>query len=137
MSIRNYAKKLGYEQGNSPMVGWPSPVKAQAQYYTDNVAASSVITLTDSTTQVEVKATGSDFLVRWVPVGDAAAGSVTTANYDHIVPSGTFRQFVVPVETAGVTSIVGINVQAGLYKRIAVNKINAASNVASVLTSEY
>jgi hypothetical protein len=56
------------------------------------------------------------------------------ANYDHFIPTGTVRRFVVPRETAGLTAgnVGSIN---GLYNRVAY--INAGPTAASVLYMEY
>lgn len=123
---------------SQPMYEFPAPFKAQARYYDDNAGVSSVITLTDNTTQIEVGTNGSGAILRWVPATETAAvspfASVLTSNFDHFIPSNTVRSFVVPKETQGVNSIVGANVQNGLYKRVAI--INPGP-VSSVIVTEY
>lgn len=136
---KSYAKSYGYGQDNYPKVGFPSPVKAQARYYTENSAGtSSVITLTDNTTQIEIGAAGaSGVIMRWVPVTETAGvapnASVTATTFDHFVPAGEVREFVVPKETQGVTSLVGVNVENGLYKRVAFMN----TGIGSVFATEY
>lgn len=120
------------------MEGFPAPVKAQARFLRENAATSSIQTLTDNTTQVEVgtNATAGAW-IRWIPATETAAapaGSVLSNNFDHYVPANTVRTFVVPRESQGVASIVGANVQNGLYRRMAVGTVSGAG---SVLTTEY
>lgn len=126
------------------MVNIPSPFKALATNGNVNQAASSVITLTDNTTMVEVAAMGAGgAVIRWVPAtetaGVAPAASViglgTGQNFDHGVPASTVRRFVVPIENVVTQySVVGANVQNGLYKRLAVI---SAGGISSVLVTEY
>lgn len=137
--MSNYPKKIPKDQEGAPMTKYPSPFKAQARYYRDNGATSSVITLTDNTTQIEVGNSGTGgVIVRWVPVTETAGvspfASVLTTNYDHYVPANAVREFVVPKEVQGTSSIVGLNIQNGLYRRVAVI---ATSGPTSVLTTEY
>lgn len=135
MSI-NYAKKLPRDSGNEPMQDFPPNVLAVQRYASENASVSSVITLSDNTSSIEVAAVGGPAVVKWIAQGNtnpSVFSAVATANYDHVVPANLVRKFVVPIERQGVSSIVGINVQAGLYNRVAVKSIG----VASVLTSEY
>lgn len=118
------------------MQGFPAARKAEARFYRDNGAASSVQTLTDNTTQVEVTAVGSGAILRWVPTTDGAgapAGSVLSTNFDHFIPVNTTRSFVVPKEGQGTTSVVGVNIQQGLYRRMALANITTGS----ILSAEY
>ncbi len=121
------------------MTEWPAPFKAQARYFDDNTAVSSVITFTDNTTQIEV-GTGSQggALLRWVPATETAGvspfASVLTTNFDHYIPANAVRQFVVPREVPGTSSIVGANIQNGLYRRVA---IIASGPISSVIATEY
>ena len=134
--MANYAKPVPRDNGGAAMTDSPAPVKARAQFYKDNGSASSIQTLTDNTTQVEVGTTNGGAIIRWIPATETAvapAGSVLTTNFDHYIPANTVRYFVVPKESQGSSSIVGANVQNGLYKRLAV----ANMTVASVITIEY
>ncbi len=138
----NYPKEQPNDKQGVKMVQYDPAYKALARYGTNNPTVSSVITLTDDTTIVEIGAVNVPVTIRWVPSTETAAVSPfasvittgATANYDHVVAKDTTRQFVVPVERQGVNSIVGINVQSGLYKRIAVI---AGATVSSILVAEF
>ena len=138
----NYAKRLPIDERNNVMQEYPAPFTALARYNTNNATVSSVITLTDNTTVVEVAAAGADVAVRWVPASEGAGvapfasiiAQGASINLDHLVPRNTFRRFVVPRESQGTSSIVGANVANGLYKRIAV--VSSAA-VSSILTVEF
>lgn len=133
----NYSKSLPRDQGNIPMQEYPSPIKAIARNVSENAVASSVVTLNDGTTKIEIAAVGQAVAMRWVPSTDTQASVVAvagaTANFDHIIPSGQVRQFVVPQERAGVSSICGANVMNGLFARLAFK----SSGIGSVLATEY
>ncbi len=138
----NYAPKQAQDQGNQVIHSSPAPKKAFASYGS-TVTVSSVVTLTDNTTMVEIEAAGGNGVaIRWVPTTETAAvspfasviASGTTANFDHIVPAGQVRRFVVPQETNGTTSIVGVNKRVGLYNRVA---WIATGSSASVFGTEF
>lgn len=142
MSI-NYAAGLPRDENGVPMQEYPAPYKALARYSTNNATASSVITLTDGTTVVEITANGAPVAVRWVSVSETAgvspfASVITlsgaTSNFDYVVPKDQMRRFVSPIETQGTSSIVGAGVQAGSYRRIAVM---AGATVSSIMVSEF
>lgn len=131
-----YANRIAQDKGGTPMQEFPAPVLA-LQRYSDEVAnVSSVITLTDRTVQLEVAAVGSPAFLRWIPTSDTQASvvvGVTSPNYDHVIPAGQLRRFVVPQENQGTSSISGANVMNGLYRRVAY----MTSGAGSVLASEY
>lgn len=137
-----YVAGLPRDKNGVPLQEYAVPAKANARYGTNNATASSVITLADATTVVEITSSGSPVGVRWVPATETASVSpfasvITTgasANFDYIVPKDQKRVFVVPIETQGINSIVGIGVQAGTYRRVAV--ISGAA-VSSILVSEF
>ncbi len=140
----NYAKSLPRDKGGDyPLQNYPAPLKALAQYFGDNVTASSVITMNVNTTQIEVGASGTNgangALLRWIPITETAAvtpfASVTAANFDHFIPNNTVRSFVVPRETGGTAGVVTANIQNGLYQRFAVNRAGGA--VTSIMSTEY
>ena len=144
MAGQNYAR--GVPMGNNQMPfqgnGTPPAVKAIARYVNENNAASSVITLSENTTSVEI-ATTAEAIMRWVPTTDTTASVVgiagATANYDHVIPANTYRRFVVPIEVnnpQGYGSFVGANIENGLFRRVAV-KGGALVVTGSVLTAEY
>lgn len=139
----NYARELPRDKSGNELQEYPAPYKANARYSTNNATVSSVITLNDNTTVIEVSAVGQAVAVRWVPVSETAAispfasvitTSGATANFDYTVAKDTIRRFVSPIEGVGVASIVGIGVQAGTYRRVA---IMSAATVSSVLLSEF
>lgn len=139
----NYAREVPYDKGGTALPQYPAAYKANARYSANNATVSSVLTLNDNTTVVEVSAVGASVAIRWVPSTETAAVSPfasvittagATANFDHIVPANMFRRFVCPIETQGTASIVGIGVQAGTYRRIA---IMSAAGVSSIMTAEF
>lgn len=139
-----YAPGLPVSRSGSDMQEFAFPVVSKKQYTNENATASSVISVSHDTTALEVAAVGGAVAVRWVPRTETAAVSPfasvitiagATANYDYIVPSGTVRRFVLPIETAGAAqgSVVGANRQHGLYQRVAVKTMG----IASVLLAEF
>ena len=144
MAGKNYA--AGTPVGNNQMliqVQTPAPFKAISQYYSENGVASSVVTLTENTTAIEIAAGQSAVLMRWVYRADAAtaATSVLATNWDHAIPANQVRRFVVPIEIsnngvqvgATITSMVGANIENGLFRRVAYKN----TSIGSVMTSEY
>lgn len=133
----NYAQSLPMDKGNNPMQEYPAPVVAITRNVSENATASSVVSLSDRTTAVEIAAVGQAVAMRWVSASDTQASVVSiagaTANFDHIIPSGQYRRFVVPIEKQGVSSIAGANVANGLFARMAFK----SSGIGSVLASEY
>lgn len=96
--------------------------------------ASSVITLDDKTTVIEMTVIGGQSANSAV-IGKWGTASVTSTNFDFIVQSGTTRPLVVPVSVFGTSSVAGANVANGLYNAVAVK---TATNVsASVFSVEY
>lgn len=135
--MANYAPKLPQDIANMALQEYPAAIPAKARYVSTPVA-SSVVTLTDNTTSLEIGAIGGGGIFhRWVPSTDTAA-SVTSSNFDHFTPAGTIRRFVVPIDTTDTpqpTSQVGVNVKLGLYSRVA--WINATGTSSSVVGTEY
>lgn len=131
-----YTAPLPTDKNGAPMQEFPTARPALAVNSSENNTASSVITLNDNATSIEVAAVGAAAAIKWIGVGAAQTSVISaagTANYDHIVPPNMMRRFAVPKETQGVTSIVGANIQNGLYNRVAIKSVGAAS----VLTSQY
>lgn len=114
----NYAARLPQDQEGVSMQEYPSarPALKVAAYAPP--AASSVISFNAGTTVVEVAALNASLAIKWGSASVISSGA--TANFDHIVPVGQVRRFVVPVSTMGVPSIVGANVKNGLYNSMAV-----------------
>lgn len=142
--MSGYAKQLATDRSRTPLQEFPAPYKALARYDDEDASVSSVMSLTHDTTVVEVAAVGGPAVIRWVPTSETAGVSPfasvisiagATANFDHVVASGTIRRFVVPKETSNVQagSAVGVNRQEGLYQRIAVKGLG----ISSVMTTEY
>lgn len=138
MSLQ-YAPKLPTDASGQPMQELPSAVKAKARYTNENATASSVISFTHNTTGIEVAAVGQAAALRWVATTDTEASVVTiagaTSNYDHIIPAGQVRRFVLPIESQGTSpaSVQGVNRLYGLYQRVAIK----SAGVGSVLLTEY
>lgn len=135
----NYAKSLPRDRNNSEMQGYPAPFVA-LQRFVATTLTSSVVTLTDNTTAIEVGTVGGGgVLMRWIPATETATvspfGSVLTTNYDHFIPANSFRRFVVPIETMPSQSVVGANIANGLYRRVA--WLAATAPPSSVLASEF
>lgn len=143
----NYAKQLPVDKGGTPMQGFPAPFKTVASvYYRDNLPVSSLITLDQNASTIEVGTFGGQgAVIRWIPIGETPGNFFTSvissglaANFDHFVPAGVgianYRKFVVPRETGGApTGAVGsVN---GLYQRIAVS--NAGPTATSILLTQY
>lgn len=129
---------LGIGENGAPFFSDASPVgPARKQYLSENGTASSVLTLTDNTTVLEVATVGAPAYIKWITRSDttasviAAAGS--TANFDDVVPANTTRIFPIPQETIGTSSLVGANIAAGLYNRVSVK----TAGIASVITVEF
>lgn len=134
----NYSNPLPKDKGSSEaMQDFPAAVLAVRRTTSENATASSVVTLNDQTTSLEIAAVGGAAAMRWVTSADTQGSVVTiagaTANYDHVIPSGTMRRFVVPQERAAITSICGANVMNGLYARVAYKTMG----IASVMVSEF
>jgi hypothetical protein len=138
MSV-NYAVSIPTDQGQHALQEYPSPIKAKARYSRDVGTASSVITLTEDTTVIEVSGADQGAVLRWVPRTEtttAPFASVinangSTANFDHIIPGTTYRRFVVPIEVQGnPQSIQGANRLNGLYQRVAIKSLGTSSVIA-------
>ena len=137
--MKNYAKPLPRDKDMGQMQEYAAPFKSLARSAAENSSASSVITLSQDTTAVEVAAVGGAAVVRWITTADTEASVISaagTANFDHVVPTNTLRRFVIPIESmpaTGYGSVQGANRENGLYRRVAIKSVG----VASVLTSEF
>lgn len=132
----SYPKPLPVDTQKTPLQEYPAAVRAQAIYADEDGTASSVVTMTDNTTQIEIAAVGGPAVMRWVATTDTQASvvsAVSGANFDHVIPTGMYRKFVVPKERISVTSLVGVNIREGLFRRVATKSIGTAS----VLLTEY
>lgn len=139
---RNYAKGNPVGDSQFPIYDCPPAIKAISQSVSENATASSVLTLTQNTTAIEIAAGGTPIVMRWVATSDTQASvvgiaSVGATNFDHAIPANTFRRFVIPIESqvnvAGSSSMMGLNRANGLYQRVAFK----TQGIASVLLTEY
>jgi hypothetical protein len=142
---QNYAAGTPVGGNQVPLYGSPAAFKSVQEFYSPNAVASSVVTLSQNTTALEIAAGATPVIMRWVAIADGTGAqtsviAVGTPNFDHVIPANTVRRFVVPIETgvnamagATTTSFVGQNREYGLYQRVAY-KTEAA---ASVYVSEY
>ena len=139
--MSNYAPALARDKGGEPLQDAPAPKLALATYASENSTASSVISVTHDTTALEISAVGGAAVMKWITTGSTNPSVISiaggTANFDHVIPTATYRKFVIPIEarSAGAqgASAVGINRGEGLYQRVAIKSIG----VASVLVTEY
>lgn len=133
--MANPYKQVPIDKASTPMQEFAGYV-ALVTTSSENATVSSVITLNDNTTTLEVAAVGGAAALKWITAGNTNPSIITaagTANFDHVIPSGAMRRFVVPIETVGTSSIVGLNKQAGLYNRVAYKSVG----VASIMTTQY
>jgi hypothetical protein len=136
----NYTAPLNIDKNGTPMHSAPAPKLAVQRFVNENATASSVMTMSQDTTKIEIATGGVQAALRWIPTTDTQASVVAiagaTANFDHIIPPNTYRTFVVPVESSGTqapSSQVGANRLNGLYQRYALK----TQGVGSVLATEY
>ncbi len=134
----NYATPLPKDDGSTSMQEFPSPVIALA---TTNAVAniSSIVSFNDNATSIEIMATPLAAAIKWIGVGAAQTSVISSyaasANYDHIIPAGVVRRFVIPRETQGIAGPAPANSIHGLYQRMAVVPIVGA--VSSILVTQY
>lgn len=136
----NYAKSLARGTDSTEFQNSPPPYVAIVRTGSENSSASSVLTVSSITTALEIAAVGGPAVIKWIATTDTQASVVSaaaTANFDHVIPTGTFRRFVIPQERTPSNnptgSVQGVNLEKGLYQRYAIKSIG----VASVLTTEY
>lgn len=134
----NYANAVPVDERGNPMQGLPPAVIALATT-TISTSISSVVTFNNNSTDIEVAAPNIAVAIKWIGVGasqtSVISSSLGTANFDHTVPSGGYRKFVIPRETQGIAGPALANSVHGLYQRMAVIPINGG--VASILVTEY
>ncbi len=118
------------------------PFPAIAVNNSENNSASSLITLNDNTTSIEVHAVNGAAVIKWISASTVSGLGNTSVyssvaggpiNFDGMIPTNYYRRYAVPQATIGVNSIVGLNKQAGLYNAVAVKSAGiAASSVATL-----
>lgn len=131
-----YSKPVASDRNTTPLATLPVPYVAIKTDNSENNAVSSLISLDSNCTTIEVGAAGSGAVIKWIATTNtnpSVISAAATANFDNFIPANQVRRFVVPVEAQGVSSVVGLQAQAGLYARVAVKSVGAAS----VLTTQY
>lgn len=126
-----YARAVPHDQSGEPIVGAP-PAFVSLHSTASTNTVSSTISLNAGTTFVEVTAIGAPVAVKWGP--SSVITTTGTENFDDVVSPGTTRQFAPPVSVMGTSSIVGANIQNGLYNSLSVKTFGSS---ASVFTTEY
>ena len=136
---KNYANGLPRDRNGEVMQEFPT-AKPAIVTTAAVTAISSVFTLNNNTTSIEVAATGTGAAIKWIAVGAAQTSVISSyaaaVNFDHIIPGGTVRKFVVPQETAGIAGPALANSVYGLYQRLAAVPVHGAV-AASILVTEY
>lgn len=133
MSV-NYARPVARDKTDSPLIPSYIPTSTLGSVNRENASASSVTSLTDLTSAVEVTAVGVGAGIRWaVNQATSVVTATSGTNFDNIVPVNTTRLFFVPRRTQAVPSISGINSQEGLFANIA----TISMGVGSVLLAQY
>lgn len=138
MSVNPYPH-LPHDKGNVPMQNVTGTASVKAIRVLEQGNISSVYSLTADTTLIEIAAVTGPAAMRWVRTADTEGSVITIvtgANFEHIIGTGTVRQFAVPIERVyqAPSSMVGANVQNGLYARVAVKSVVA---VGSVMLTEF
>ena len=137
--MSNYVPNQPRDKGGAPIPDVPVEASVKATYSSESAVASSVVSLTHDTTVLEIAAVGGTGYMRWVRTGDTQGSVVNvagaTANFSHVIPSGTYRRFAVPREAfvSAPESVQGVNRAEGLYQRVAWKTQGAAS----ILATEY
>lgn len=134
--MARYAKPVAVDKNGNSLDSQPLPLKALATTVSENATVSSVITLNDNTTDIEIAAVGAPAFIRWIARTDTAGSVLSaagTANYDAFLQSGQTKRFIVPIETLGTSSIVGANIANGLYNRLAYK----SGGIGSILSNQY
>lgn len=136
--MARYANAIPNDVTGNPIQGAGMLVPAIVSTVSENATASSVITVNDNTTDLEVAAIGSTGFLKWISRTDTTASVISSvggqANFDVIIPAGMVRRLVIPKETIGAgSSLVGANIQNGLYNRFAYK----TGGVGSILATQY
>lgn len=134
--MARYAKPIPVDKLGNPLTENQVQVKANTTIVSENATVSSVVTLNDNTTDLEIASTGVPVFIKWISRTDTTASVISaagTANYDHVIPPNWIRKFTVPVEQLGTSSLVGANIGNGLYNRVAWK----TGGIGSILATQY
>lgn len=134
--MARYANNIPNDAAGNDIQGAAMLIPAIVRTTSENAVVSSVITVNDNTTDLEVSPIGVTAVVKWITRSDTTASVITAAgseNYDVVIPSGMVRRLVIPRETIGTSSIVGANIANGLYNRYAIK----TTAIGSVFTTQY
>lgn len=111
---------------------------------TSGALVSSMVVLDGRATTVEIATTGGAAGLKWwgsVIGSDNIHPSMTTSNYDNVIPANWIRRFAIPQSVIGVAtvgSIVGgYGKQNGLYHQFTVIPLGAGALATSIFTSQY
>ena len=138
----NTSKQLPQDRNNAVMVNSTPAFPALASTVRETGVASSVTSLNTNTTTVLVTASGGGAAIRWAGNQNTSVfASVGGMSWDATLGAGESRLFAVPRSVQGIAnwsainspSVVGLNVQEGLYPGIATRSLG----VGSVLLTEY
>ncbi len=132
----NITKGLAIDKNGREIQMGPPEAVAIVTRTSENATVSSAITMNDNTTLLEVAASGTPAVLKWIPTtstNPSVFTAVTVANYDVIIPLNEVRKLAIPHEKQGVSSIVGLGVQAGLYRRYAIQ----STGIGSIMSVEY
>lgn len=124
----------------------PDPKQAFASKSPSGLNTSSIYTMTDNTTVLDVavisNAGSGGLALRWVQSTDTQGSVIATgasANFDYVIPPNYRQRLVVPIDPSkngvGTASVVGINVQKGLYQKYAI--IGTHAPMPSVFVAEH
>lgn len=130
----NYGKPLPVDRDGGKMVMSPPSASSLGSKMRENAATSSVMAFNDNTTVIEVTALGTAAGLKWATnQATSVYTSILSENYDNIIPPNSTRIFVVPRLTQAVNSIVGLNIQEGLFPAVALRSVG----IGSVLVAQY
>lgn len=129
---RDYASPQPVDRnGNLVQSEIASPNPAVSQVIS-GALVSSIVALDGRATVLEVATGNGPAAIKWFGsvIGSANINpSVTTANYDNVIPANWIRRFVIPQSVIGVSTagsvVGGYGSQNGLYSQVAVINLQA------------
>ena len=132
----NYAKPLPFDKKTVPLQNYPAATSTLGSIYRDNASASSVTSLHENTTVIEVTAEGGAAGIRWaINQATSILTDAGVSDFDNVIADGETRRFVVPRNTQAIPnysgidnpSVVGLNVAEGLFSNVATVSFGAGS----------